>query len=38
MNQNKGHEYGKSIFDSETEMVCNIENNQKLTQDFEVDG
>ena len=32
------HEYGKSIFDSETEMVCSLENNQKIKQDFEVDS
>ena len=34
----EGHEYGKSIFDSETEMIYSIENNQKVNQDFEVDG
>ena len=34
----KGHEYGKSIFDSETETAHSIENNQKVNQDFEVDG
>ena len=31
-----GHEYIKSIFDSEAKMVCNIDNNQKVNQDFKV--
>ena len=34
----EGHEYGKSILNSETEMVCSIKSNQKVNQDFEVDG
>ena len=31
----KGHEDGKSIFNSESENVCNIENSQKVNQNFE---
>ena len=33
-----GHEYGESIFDSETETVCSVENNEKVNQDFEANG
>ena len=32
----EGHEYGKSVFDSET--VCSIEIKEKVNQDFEVGG
>ena len=31
-------EYSKSISDSESETVCNIENSQKVNQNFEVEG
>ena len=34
----KGHEHGKSIFNSERETVCDIENSQKINQNFEVGG
>ena len=35
----EGYEYSKSIYDSEREMVCSIENNQKVNkQDFEFDS
>ena len=36
--EKEGHKYGKSIFDSESETVSNIENSQKVNQTFEVDG
>ena len=38
INPKEGHEYGKSIFDSETEKVYIIENSQKVNQEFEFDG
>ena len=34
----KGYEYSKSTFDAEKEMVCNIDNNQKVNQDFKIVG
>ena len=34
----KEHKYDKSIFNLETEIACNTKNNQKVNQDFEVDG
>ena len=29
---------GKSVFNFETETVCSVDSNQKVNQDFEMDG
>ena len=34
----EGHGYIKTVINSETEMVCSVESNQKVNQDLEFDG
>ena len=36
--EKEGHAYGKSIFDLEPEEVCSVDSNQKVNQEFEIDG
>ena len=33
-----GHEYGKTIFDSDLEMVCNVDSNHNTTKDYEIES
>ena len=34
----EGHEYNKSLFYLEPETVCSVDSNQKVNQEFEIDG
>ena len=36
--EKEGHEYGKSIFDSESETGSNIDDSHKVNQKFEIDS
>ena len=36
--EKEGHGYGKFDFDLEPETACSVDSNQKVNQEFEIDG